>query len=66
MYLILIKEYGLNLCFLEARSNDALQFELQRILHDGLVNTLDASAPLKRGKEREVPKAKKPSPLKKV
>ena len=27
---------------------------------------LDATAPSKRGKEREVPKAKKPSPLKKV
>ncbi|XP_076080464.1 uncharacterized protein LOC143051484 isoform X1 [Mytilus galloprovincialis] len=29
-------------------------------------NVLDASAPIKRGKERETPKAKKPSPLKKV
>lgn len=29
-------------------------------------NLLDASAPVKRGKEREVPKLKKPSPLKKV
>jgi hypothetical protein len=29
-------------------------------------NVLDASAPVKRGKERETPKLKKPSPLKKV
>ncbi len=29
-------------------------------------NTLDSSAPQKRGKEREVPKQKKPSSLKKV
>ncbi len=29
-------------------------------------NILDSSAPAKRGKEREVPKSKKPSPLKKV
>ena len=29
-------------------------------------NVLDASAPSKRGKERETPKPKKPSPLKKV
>ncbi|XP_052097571.1 selenocysteine insertion sequence-binding protein 2-like isoform X1 [Mytilus californianus] len=32
----------------------------------GSHNVLDASAPIKRGKERETPKAKKPSPLKKV
>ena len=31
-----------------------------------VANILDSSAPIKRGKEREVPKAKKPSPLKKV
>ncbi|GAB1605872.1 Hypothetical predicted protein [Argonauta hians] len=29
-------------------------------------NMLDSSAPVKRGKEREIPKTKKPSPLKKV
>ena len=29
-------------------------------------NVLDANAPIKRGKERETPKPKKPSPLKKV
>ena len=31
-----------------------------------VANILDATAPVKRGKEREVPKVKKPSPLKKV
>lgn len=31
-----------------------------------VANSLDASAPVKRGKEREFPKPKKPSPLKKV
>ena len=34
--------------------------------HIPVVNPLDTSAPVKRGKEREVPKVKKPSPLKKV
>lgn len=31
-----------------------------------VTNVLDANAPKKRGKERETPKTKKPSPLKKV
>ena len=54
---------GFSLTRLETRKTG---FVVMRLILFFQVNPLDASAPAKRGKERENPKIKKHSPLKKV